>query len=111
MNQAQVKTIIPEHLDPRVIAAKGPTTEIINLSNMMKASGTTPYRYVRASLKKLIEGEYAQAMSWLDYAREFCGVFYTVNSEDDRLFRDEITILRITLLFLIEKFKELKPEE
>jgi hypothetical protein len=111
MNQAQVKTTIPEHIDPREIAAKGPTTEILNLSNMMKASGTNPYRYVKAAFKKLAEGEYDQALEWMNYARDFAGVFYRKDSKENENYIFNLNMLGITLLLLIEKFKDLKPEE
>jgi hypothetical protein len=111
MNQAQVKTTIPEHIDPREIVKKVPTADIINMSNMMKASGTTPWRYVRAAFKKLTEGDYDQAAKWMDYARDFAGVFYKEGSEENDNFIFQISMLSITLLSLTEKFRNLKPEE
>jgi len=110
MNQA-MKVTIPKHIDPREIVRKAPTTEIINLSMMMKSSGSTPFRYVKAAFKRLTEGDYKQAMQWLDYARDFVGVFWPEGSEEDNDFKYQLGFLGITMLFLIEKFEDLKPEE
>lgn len=111
MNQAQVKTTIPKHVDPREIVKKVPSADVINMSNMMKASGSTPWRYVRAAFKKLVEGDYDQAAKWMDYASDFAGVFYKEGSEENTNYKFQIGMLSITLLSLEEKFKDLKPEE
>jgi len=111
MNQVKVKTTIPEHIDPREIVKKVPSADIVNMSNMMKSSGNTPFRYVRAAFKKLAEGDYDQAVKWMDYARDFEGVFYKEGSKANEDFKFQINMLVITLFLLIEKFEDLKPEE
>lgn len=102
---------IPEHIDPRVFKRKGPTSDIINQAKEMRASGSNPFKYVRAAFKSLVDGDYKRAIERLDYAGDFIGVFYDPGSRKDELYREEIITMNITMLFLIEKFEDLKPEE
>lgn len=109
-----MNTKIPKHIDPRELrkkALEADKTDLRNLAVLMKESGSTPWRYVRASYKKLVEGEYEQAWNWLNYAGEFAGIFYEEDSPEDEQYRDEINLLKYQLLVLIERFKSLRPEE
>lgn len=101
-----------KHIDPREPIKRQPiTNEAIELSAMMHASDTTPYRYIRRGLDCLVKGDFSQACSWLDHAESFIGVFWPARSEDDTAYKMCIHTLRVHFLFLGEKFKELKPED
>jgi len=81
------------------------------MSMLMKDSETTPYRYIRRAMACLVKGDYDNACNWLTYADNFTGVFWTPFSAEDEAFKTSIGVLRLHFLFLIEKFKELKPEK
>lgn len=105
---------IPEHIDPRELVKKAletDKTDIDNLCVLMKQSGSTPWRYVRDSLKKLVKGDYDQAWRMLNYAGEFTGRFYAPGSDEDELYKSQVEILKYTILVLSEEFGKLRPEE
>ena len=101
---------IPVHIDPREIVKEFPVDDIIKMAEMMKDSGSTPYRYIRRAFKCLAEGDYGTACGWIEYTDRFLYLFYPPKSEENDALKTTIDILRPMFLFLGEKFKELRPE-
>lgn len=112
MNSGKVMNREIKHIDPREPFKRRPVSdEAVELSAMMKASKTTPYRYIRRGMLALAKGEFHQACSWLDYAEGFVGVFWSARSDDNSKYKLAIDTLRLQFLFLGEKFSELKPDD
>ena len=112
MNSGKVLSNVIKHIDPREPVKRQPVgDEIIELSAMMRTSGTTPYRFIRRGISCLARGDFIQACDWLDYAEGFTGVFWPARSDDNAAFKTAIDLLRLQFLFLGEKFKELRPDD
>src|SRR5574343_1114064 len=101
---------LPVHIDPREINKKPVSEETKNLAEMMKQSGSSPYRYIRRAVKALGSGDFAAALDWIDLAADFEGVFYAPHSDENERFATAINMLRYTFLFLIEMFERLPAE-
>lgn len=99
---------LPKHIDPRERVENQVTTEIINMTFMMKDSGSTPYRYIRRAFLCLASGKYGIACDWLTYAEKFVNVFWPEGSTENEALKLTINTQRIQFLFLVEKFQELK---
>lgn len=85
--------------------------EIKDLSLIMKQGGQTPWRYIKRSFECLGNSEYDKALHWLGYAEKFSGIFWKDKSRENIQFKEELKLLKITLLFLIEKFKAMPQSE
>jgi len=77
------------------------------MTSLLKQHGTTPYIYIKIALRYLAEDEYDKAIFFFDYASSFGGIFYTEGTTENTEFLLEMQLLKITALFLVNKFKNI----
>ena len=107
MNENSAVTL----LDSKDIQIFDDEIDIKKLCLIMRQSGKTPYRYIKRSFRYLVDSKYNDALDWINYAEQFCGIFWKEKSQENLRFKEELKLLKITMLFLIEKFSAMPREE